>query len=313
MSGNIDELNLHPEDVMKMLVCEAHIGSTNADFQAEKFIWKRRNDGIQLFNLSYTWEKLLLAARAIAAVENPADICVVSSREHVKRAVLKFAKHIGNVVKVGRDVPKYTTATAITERFPPGCFTNRNHQEFKEPRLLIVSDPLVDHQAVKEASYCNLPVIAFTDSDSPLKFVDIAIPCNNKGKKSIALMYWLLAREVLYLRGKITHDNRIAFNCLIGDKTESVMPDLYFYRSPEEMKKEEQELAHKPELEQAPMEYQTAALTMNLEPLPLEMPAIQDWAAEGNWENQPAATNVAAPVAPKADEAPYGGGNDGGW
>jgi hypothetical protein len=67
-------------------------------------------------------------------------------------------------------------------------------------------------------------------------------------------MYWLLAREVLYLRGKITHDNRIAFNCLIGDKSESVMPDLYFYRSPEEMKKEEQELAHKPELEHAPME-----------------------------------------------------------
>jgi len=99
----------------------------------------------------------------------------------------------------------------------------------------VVCDPRTDHQAVTEASYVSIPVIALCNTDSPLRLVDIAIPCNNKGSKSIGLMWWMLAREVLIIRGQISREN--------GFKTpdgKDVMVDLYFYRDPDETEKEEQ-------------------------------------------------------------------------
>lgn len=160
MSGGHPELKLSADDAYKLLVCESHIGASNVDFQGEQYVFKRRNDGqfsgvqirfnrlclgTYLINLGYTWEKLSLAARAIAAVENPADVCVVSARPYAQRALLKFAAHTG--------------ATPIVGRFVPGSFTNQIQKNFKEPRLIVVSDPRVDHQAITEASYVNIPVI----------------------------------------------------------------------------------------------------------------------------------------------------------
>ncbi|KAI0047916.1 40S ribosomal protein S0 [Auriscalpium vulgare] len=207
------------EEIQLLLAAQCHIGTKNCDKQMEPYVWKRRVDGIHILNIGKTWEKLVFAARIIAAVENPNDVCVISARPYGHRAVLKYAANTG--------------AQAIAGRFTPGSFTNYITRSFKEPRLIIVTDPRVDHQAIREASYVNIPVIALADTDAPLKFVDVVIPTNNKSRHSIGLVWWLLAREVLRLRGTIprTPDGW------------NVMVDMFFYRDPEEVEKQQQEEA----------------------------------------------------------------------
>ncbi|CCE64306.1 hypothetical protein TPHA_0H00980 [Tetrapisispora phaffii CBS 4417] len=211
--------DLTPEDAQLLLAANVHLGARNVQVHQEPYVFNTRPDGVNVINVGKTWEKIVLAARIIAAIPNPEDVVAISSRTYGQRAVLKYAAHTG--------------ATPIAGRFTPGSFTNYITRSFKEPRLVIVTDPRSDFQAIKESSYVNIPVIALTDLDSPSEFVDVAIPCNNRGKHSIGLIWYLLAREVLRLRGALV------------DRTQpwTIMPDLYFYRNPEEVEQQATEEA----------------------------------------------------------------------
>uniref|UniRef100_A0A915DRE8 40S ribosomal protein SA n=1 Tax=Ditylenchus dipsaci TaxID=166011 RepID=A0A915DRE8_9BILA len=158
MSTNL--LSLNSDDAMKMIIVKSHVGTSKCNFQVKQYQWKQRvEDGIHILDVKKIWERSCSPLRAL----------------------LKFAAHTG--------------ATPIFGRFVPGSFTNQMQKNFKQPRLLVVSDCRIDYQAVAESALVNIPVISFCNTDSPMKYVDVAVPCNNKDGDSIGLMWWFLARE----------------------------------------------------------------------------------------------------------------------
>jgi len=213
-------LNLTESDVRKMLACNVHLGSRNITPQMTRYVWKRNVDGVHIIDLRKTWEKLVLAARVIVSME-PQDVCAVAltvgqskAPPLAQRAVLKFSQYVGSRHIVGR--------------YTPGTFTNRIQSNFIEPRLLVVSDPVKDFQPILESSYVNMPVIAFSDVDGPSKHVDIVIPCNTRSPHSVALVWWMLAKEVRRLKGNEPRN-----------KEWGVMVDMFLYRDPEAEEKPE--------------------------------------------------------------------------
>ncbi|MBZ3887181.1 40S ribosomal protein SA [Sciurus carolinensis] len=190
MSGALDVLQMKEEDVLKFLATGTHLGGTNLDFQMEQYIYKRKSDGIHIINLKRTWEKLLLAARAIVAIENPADVSVISSRNTGQRAVLKFAAH-------NRSEPLLLLAASLLEPSLTRSRQPSGSHVFWWLLILRLTTSLLQKHLM---SIC-LPLLCVTQT--PLHYVDIAIPCNNKGVHSVGLMWWILAREVLHMHGTI--------------------------------------------------------------------------------------------------------------
>merc|ERR1711862_353969 len=202
-------------DLLRLIHSECHIGTSNYNKTMERYIDHVTPEGVTIFKVEETYNKIRLAARLIAALPNLEDVIVVSSRDLGQRAVIKFATFTGCMA----------TSNA---RWTPGVLTNYNTRQFKEPRLMVVVDTYADRKAIIEASYMNIPVIALVNSDSSLQFVDVAIPCNNKSTQSISMIFWLLAREVMILNGTLRKDEEW-----------DVKVDLFYYKTVDEQKEQE--------------------------------------------------------------------------
>ncbi len=173
------------------LAAGVRIGTRMKNKFMERFIYSVRPDGLYLLDVRKTDERIRLAGRFIAKYD-PKKVAVVSARQYGQRPVQKFCALTGCVPIVGR--------------FPPGSFTNPALRNYVDVDLVVVTDPKVDSQAVDEAAKVGIPVVALCDTDSPVSYVDLIIPTNNKGRKALALIYWLLARQVLRERGEIPPD-----------------------------------------------------------------------------------------------------------
>merc|ERR1712039_593610 len=209
------ELSRKEKDLLRLLHSECHLGNTNYHSSMERFVNHVTPEGVPIFKVEETYNKIRLAARLIAAQPNLEDVIVVSSRDLGQRAVIKFATFTG------------CSATS-NARWTPGVLTNHMTKQFKEPRLMVVVDTYADRKAIIEASYMNIPVIALTNSDSNLQYVDVAIPCNNKSTQSISMIFWLLAREVMILNGQLRKDEEW-----------DVMVDLFYYKTVEDQEKQQ--------------------------------------------------------------------------
>ena len=173
------------------LTCGVHIGTKQKSRDMEPYVHKVREDGLRILNVNLTSEKIVEAANFLKEQE-PQDVLVVSARQYGWKPAKKFANTCG--------------FRCIAGRFTPGRLTNPEMRHFIEPKIIILTDPAADAQAFREAINIKIPVIAMCDSNNLTTNVDLIIPGNNKGRRSLALIYWLLSREILRIRGELGTD-----------------------------------------------------------------------------------------------------------
>ena len=152
----------------------------------KKFTYKILPEGYYMLDINKTDERLRIAARFLASFE-PERIAVVAVRVYAQKPATMMCHYLG--------------CKAITGRIIPGIFTNPHLEQYIEPDVIFVSDPRTDKQALIEASKIGVPIVAFADTDNKVENVDLVIPANNKGRRSLALLYWILTREILRYRG----------------------------------------------------------------------------------------------------------------
>lgn len=182
------------------LTSGVHIGTQHKTADMKPYIFRVRNDGLFVLDVAKTDIALRAAAAKIAKFD-PKRVLFVSQRQYGQKPVKECAMAVG--------------ANAIAGRFMPGTCTNPIVPGFMEPEILILTDPLGDGQAMREAQNIGIPILGLVDSNNETKNLDIVIPGNNKGRRSLALVYWLLAREILFVRGDIS--DRSAFTKTVDD------------------------------------------------------------------------------------------------
>jgi small subunit ribosomal protein S2 len=180
---------LLPQDTL--LSAGIHIGTRMKTRDMEPFIYRVRPDGLFVLDVQKTDERIRVAAKFLARFE-PTKIAVAASRLYAHEPVRKFCELTGAIPIIGR--------------FIPGLLSNPSYAERIDPEVIVVSDPRADAQAVKEASKVGIPIVALCSTDNEFAGVDLVIPTNNKGRRALAVIFWLLARQILRERGELSID-----------------------------------------------------------------------------------------------------------
>ncbi|MDD1714982.1 MAG: 30S ribosomal protein S2 [Methanoregulaceae archaeon] len=180
------QLNEPLVPVEEYLAAGVHIGTQQKSKDMKRFIYRVRGDGLYILDIRETDDRIKTAAKFLSQYD-PMKILVVTSRQYGQYPARKFAETIGGV--------------AATGRFIPGMLTNQNLNGYMEPGVVVVTDPIGDSQAIREAVQCGIPVVALCDTNNMTSFIDLVIPTNNKGRKALSMVYYLLTKEMLHLRG----------------------------------------------------------------------------------------------------------------
>lgn len=176
------------------LAAGLHIGTQQKTHDMEKYIFRVRSDGLYVLDIRKTDERIRQVAKFLNQYDAD-DILVVATRQYGQAPVKKFGEITG--------------CKTIPGRFIPGTLTNPTYHKFIEPKIIVVTDPRSDAQAVLESKQNGIPVVGLCDTENLLTNVDIVVPVNNKGRKAIALVYWLLARQLLRERGTIGPEDEL--------------------------------------------------------------------------------------------------------
>ncbi len=187
-----EEELLLPQDTL--LSAGIHIGTRMKTKDMEPFVYRVRPDGLFVLDVKKTDERIRTVAKFLARFE-PSKIAAVAARLYGRAPVTKFSEVVG--------------AVPIISRFIPGLLSNPIYPNRIEPDVVVVSDPRADVQAIREASSTGIPVVALCSTDNDFADVDVVIPTNNKGRRALAVIFWLLARQVMRERGEIPPDGDI--------------------------------------------------------------------------------------------------------
>jgi len=190
---DLDQDHQEGDNLEKMILATGiRVGTPVKTKFMTPFIVRANPEGLYILDISKTLSRIDVAAKFISRA-NIGRVAITSAREYGKTPVQKFCELTG--------------AMSILGRFMPGTFTNPSLPDYMEPEVVVVTDPQADQQAVIEATRAGVPVIAISNSDNVTSKVDLVIPANNRGRKALATVYWLLAREVLKKQGKIKSDS----------------------------------------------------------------------------------------------------------
>lgn len=180
----------------KVLSTGIRVGTQVKTKFMKPFITKASPEGLYMIDLDITLERIKTAAIFINRI-GADKVIVCSGREYANTPVEKFCEVTGAIEMLGR--------------FMPGTLTNPSLPYYIEPKLLLVSDPQVDNQAITEATNAGIPVIGISNTDNITSKIDLVIPANNRGRKSLATVYWLLARQILVEKGQLKEEESMKY------------------------------------------------------------------------------------------------------
>ncbi len=184
-----EETLLLPRDTL--LSAGIHIGTRMKTLDMEPFIYRVRPDGLFVLDVKKTDDRIRVTGKFLSRYE-PARVAIAATRLYAHEPVKKFCQLTG--------------ATPLIGRFIPGQLSNPQYSSRIDPEIILVCDPRADAQAVKEASKVGIPIVALCSTDNEFAGVDLVIPTNNKGRRALAVVFWLLARQVLRERGELGAD-----------------------------------------------------------------------------------------------------------